>query len=84
LTSNRKVTIIDNCSVTKLWRLIIAIKNDDILDVSLNLFSKNGYDGTSMQDTVRINCEPDILYDGMMFIYEATPLMLLDDCCYIK
>jgi len=28
----------------------MAIKNDDILDVSLNLFSQNGYDGTSMQD----------------------------------
>jgi len=28
----------------------MAISNDDILDVSLSLFSQNGYDGTSLQD----------------------------------
>ncbi len=28
----------------------MAISNDDIMDVSLSLFSQNGYDGTSLQD----------------------------------
>lgn len=34
---------------------------------------------TILQDTVRIYCEPDVLYDGMMLVYEATPLELLRD-----
>jgi len=34
---------------------------------------------TVLQDTVRVYCEPSTLYDAMMFVYEATPLMLLDE-----
>ena len=30
-----------------------------------------------LQDTVRIYCEPDYLYDSMIFVYECTPLNLL-------
>ena len=32
---------------------------------------------TILQDTVRIYCEPDYLYDSMIFVYECTPLNLL-------
>ena len=32
---------------------------------------------TIRQDTVRIYCEPDYLYDSMVFVYECTPLNLL-------
>ena len=32
---------------------------------------------TILQDTVRIYCEPDYLYDSMVFVYECTPLNLL-------
>lgn len=32
---------------------------------------------TILQDTVRIYCEPDYLYDAMILIYECTPLNLL-------
>ena len=31
-----------------------------------------------LQDTVRIYCEPDYLYDSMIFVYECTPLNLLE------
>jgi hypothetical protein len=33
---------------------------------------------TILQDTVRIYCEPDYLYDSMIFVYECTPLNLLE------
>ena len=33
---------------------------------------------TILQDTVRIYCEPDYLYDSMIFVYECTPLDLLE------
>ena len=32
---------------------------------------------TICQDTVRIYCEPDYLYDSMIFVYECTPFNLL-------
>ena len=32
---------------------------------------------TILQDTVRLYCEPDYLYDAMIFVYECTPLNLL-------
>ena len=32
---------------------------------------------TILQDTVRIYCEPDYLFDSMIFVYECTPLNLL-------
>ena len=32
---------------------------------------------TILQDTVRLYCEPDYLYDSMVFVYECTPLNLL-------
>lgn len=32
---------------------------------------------TINQSTVRIYCEPDVLYDAMLFVYEAAPLELL-------
>jgi len=34
---------------------------------------------TILQDTVRIYCEPDYLFDGMILIYECTPLNLLTE-----
>lgn len=34
---------------------------------------------TILQDTVRIYCEPDYLYDAMILIYECTPLNLLTE-----
>ncbi len=33
---------------------------------------------TILQDTVRIYCEPDYLYDAMILIYQCTPLNLLN------
>ena len=33
---------------------------------------------TILQDTVRLYCEPDFLYDAMILVYECTPLRLLD------
>ena len=34
---------------------------------------------TILQDTVRIYCEPEYLYDAMILIYECTPLNLLTE-----
>ncbi len=34
---------------------------------------------TILQDTVRVYCEPDYLYDAMILIYECTPLNLLTE-----
>lgn len=51
LTSNRLITIMKVTNrLLCFGRGIMAISNDDILDVSLALFSQNGYDGTSLQD----------------------------------
>ena len=33
---------------------------------------------TILQDTVRIYCEPEYLYDAMIMIYQCTPLNILN------
>ena len=33
---------------------------------------------TVFQDTVRIYCEPEYLYDAMIMIYQCTPLNILN------
>ena len=33
---------------------------------------------TILQDTVRIYCEPDYLFDAMILVYQCSPLNLLN------
>ena len=39
---------------------------------------------TILQDTVRIYCEPDYLYDAMILVYQCSPLNLLNGIQNIK